>query len=163
MVLKIQDKRKIVDEVHVVASRALSMVIADPSGMKGYESIELRKEGRKNNVYVRVIRNTLISKILYQTPFECFKDVLFGPTLIGFSIKEPSDAARLFQNFGNNHEKFKIKVAVFENKVIPASQIDLLSNLPTFAESIIRLIFYMQKIAVGQLINVLSLIVEQKK
>ncbi|QOI10917.1 50S ribosomal protein L10 [Blochmannia endosymbiont of Colobopsis nipponica] len=163
MILSIPDKQRIVSEVREIARVAVSAVLADPSGLKNNELVELRQESRKKNVYIRVIRNSLLSKIVHETSFECLKDFFSGPTLIGFSVREASDVARLFQDFSKLHENFKIKVAVFEKNIIDASHIDILSSLPTYLEGITRLIFFIKESTIVKLIRVLSLIAEQKK
>ena len=43
---------------------------------------KLRKAARENNVYLHVVRNTLLSRAVEGTEFECMKDQFKGPTLI---------------------------------------------------------------------------------
>lgn len=156
MVLNIQDKQEIIAEVSEVAKGALSAVIADPRGMTVENMTKLRKTGREVSVYMRVVQNTLMRRVVEGTSFECLKDVFIGPTLIAFSKEHPGAAARLFKIFAKDSVNFKIKAAAFEGKIIPASQIDRLATLPTYTEAIARLMSTMKEASAGKLVRTLA-------
>ena len=59
MALNLEDKKAVVAEVGEVASNALSVVIADSRGVLVGDMTVLRKQARVQNVYLRVVRNTL--------------------------------------------------------------------------------------------------------
>ncbi len=123
MALNLQDKQAIVAEVSEVAKGALSAVVADSRGVTVDKMTELRKAGREAGVYMRVVRNTLLRRVVEGTQFECLKDTFVGPTLIAYSMEHPG-AARLFKEFAKANAKFEVKAAAFEGELIPASQID---------------------------------------
>ncbi|STV39314.1 50S ribosomal protein L10 [Klebsiella pneumoniae] len=131
MALNLQDKQAIVAEVSEVAKGALSAVVADSRGVTVDKMTELRKAGREAGVYMRVVRNTLLRRVVEGTQFECLKDTFVGPTLIAYSMEHPGAAARLFKEFAKANAKFEVKAAAFEGELIPASQIDRLATLPT--------------------------------
>ena len=110
---------------------------------------ELRKAGREAGVYMRVVRNTLLRRVVEGTPFECLKDTFVGPTLIAYSMEHPGAAARLFKDFAKANAKFEVKAAAFEGELIPASQIDRLATLPTYEEAIARLMATMKEASAG--------------
>ncbi len=145
MALNLQDKQAIVAEVNEVAKGALSAVVADSRGVTVDKMTELRKAGREAGVYMRVVRNTLMRRVVEGTPFECLKDTFVGPTLIAFSTEHPGAAARLFKEFAKANAKFEVKAAAFEGELIPAAQIDRLATLPTYDEAIARLMATMKK------------------
>lgn len=124
MALNLQDKQAIVAEVSEVAKGALSAVVADSRGVTVDKMTELRKAGREAGVYMRVVRNTLLRRVVEGTQFECLKDTFVGPTLIAYSMEHPGAAARLFKEFAKANAKFEVKAAAFEGELIPASQID---------------------------------------
>ncbi len=80
---------------------------------------ELRKAGREAGVYMRVVRNTLLRRVVEGTQFECLKDTFVGPTLIAYSMEHPGAAARLFKEFAKANAKFEVKAAAFEGELIP--------------------------------------------
>ena len=62
MALNIEDKKAIVAEVAEVAKKAVSAVTADSCGIPVASLTKLRKEARENNVYLHVVRNTLLTR-----------------------------------------------------------------------------------------------------
>ncbi len=162
MALNLQDKLAIVAQVNEVAKGALSAVVADFSNITADKMTELRKAGRESGIYIRVIRNTLMRRVVEGTPFRCLKDTFVGPTLIAFSIEHPGMAARLFKEFEKANIGFEIKAAAFEGELIPAGQIDRLAMLPTYNEAIVSLMATMKEAASGKLVRTLAALRDQK-
>lgn len=162
MALNLQDKQAIVAEVSEVAKGALSAVVADSRGVTVDKMTELRKAGREAGVYMRVVRNTLLRRVVEGTQFECLKDTFVGPTLIAYSMEHPGAAARLFKEFAKGQDKFEIKAAAFDGNFIAANQIDVLATLPTRDEAIARLMSVIQG-ATSKLARTLAAIRDQKE
>ncbi|RMA26356.1 50S ribosomal protein L10 [Klebsiella pneumoniae] len=163
MALNLQDKQAIVAEVSEVAKGALSAVVADSRGVTVDKMTELRKAGREAGVYMRVVRNTLLRRVVEGTQFECLKDTFVGPTLIAYSMEHPGAAARLFKEFAKANAKFEVKAAAFEGELIPASQIDRLATLPTYEEAIARLMATMKEASAGKLVRTLAAVRDAKE
>jgi large subunit ribosomal protein L10 len=161
MALILKEKKYIVAEVKEVAKVALSAVVADSRGIKVDKITELRKVGRAYGVYMRVVRNTLMRRVVTGTPFECLKYTFVGPTLIAFSTKHPGSAARILKKFSN--VQLKVKVSAFKGERMPASQIDRLSSIPTHEEAIAGLMSAMQEASVGKLVRTLEAVRSHKE
>jgi large subunit ribosomal protein L10 len=127
----LKEKQAIVAEVNDTASSALSAVMADYRGVTVDGMTELRKVAREQNVYVRVIRNTLAKRAFEGTEFECLSETLLGPNIIAFSLEDPGAGARIFKDFAKANDKFEIKALSVGGKLLPAEQIDALAKLPT--------------------------------
>jgi large subunit ribosomal protein L10 len=127
----LKEKQAIVAEVNDTASNALSAVMADYRGVTVDGMTELRKVAREQNVYVRVIRNTLAKRAFEGTEFECLSETLLGPNIIAFSLEDPGAGARIFKDFAKANDKFEIKALSVGGKLLPAEQIDALAKLPT--------------------------------
>ena len=156
MALNIEDKKAIVAEVAEVAKKAVSAVTANSCGIPVASLTKLRKEARENNVYLHVVRNTLLTRALEGTEFECIKDSCKGPTIIGLSLDHPGAAARIFKNFAKTHDKFKVRSLQFEGKVYDAKDIDVLATLPTYEEAIAHLMATLKEAAAGKLCRTLA-------
>lgn len=156
MALLIDDKKAIVAEVAEVAKKAKSAVVADARGTTAANMTALRKLCRENQVYARVVRNTLLSRAVEGTEFSVMAETFTGPTLVAFSLDHPGAAARLFKEFSKTTDKFSIKGAAFEGEFIPADQIDRLATLPTYEEAIARLMATMKEAAAGKLVRTLA-------
>ena len=99
MAIRLEDKQQIVAEVNEAAKSALSAVLADYRGVTVDELTALRKSARENNVYMRVVRNTLLKRAIEGTDYECLSEVLVGPTMLAFSQDDPGAAARVHEGF----------------------------------------------------------------
>ena len=59
MALNLEQKQAVVAEVAEVAANAYSAIAAEYQGITVDEITSLRVEARKNNVYLRVVKNSL--------------------------------------------------------------------------------------------------------
>jgi large subunit ribosomal protein L10 len=144
MVLKLEDKKTIVNEVAVVAKQAVSLIAAEYNGLTVAQLTRLRKSARESGVYMRVVRNTLARRALEGTQFACMQDALVGPLLLAFSTEEPGAAARLIKDFAKDNEKLVVKALAIDSQLLPASGLNTLASLPTRNEAIAQLMSVMQ-------------------
>lgn len=143
MAIRLEDKKQIVSEVNEAANSALSAVLADYRGVAVGDMTELRKTARENNVYHRVVRNTLLKRAVEDTDFECIKEVLVGPTILAFSQEDPGAAARVLKDFAKGNDEFEIKALSIGGKLLDASEIDFLANMPTYEQAVSMLMSVM--------------------
>ena len=163
MALGLEDKKAIVAEVSEAAKGALSAVAADSRGVTVAKMTTLRQSAREAGVYLRVVRNTLLSRAVEGTDFACMNDVFVGPTLIAFSNEHPGAAARLFKEFAKGNDKFSIKGGAFQGEFIPAAQIDRLATLPTYEEALAKLMATMKEAAAGKLVRTIAALRDKKE
>ncbi|ARU54769.1 MAG: 50S ribosomal protein L10 [Pseudomonadales bacterium] len=131
MAIGLEDKKAIVAEVNEAAGKALSVVIADYRGVTSADMTALRSQCREQQVYMRVVRNTLAKRAVDGTEFECIKDALVGPTILAFSNEDPGAAARILKDFAKENDKFEIKALAVGGELMGVEQIDRLAKLPT--------------------------------
>ena len=136
MALNIEDKKAIVAEVAEVAKKAVSAVTANSCGIPVASLTKLRKEARENNVYLHVVRNTLLTRALEGTEFECIKDA-------------------------KTCSQFEVKALAFEGKAYDSKDIDVLATLPTYDEAIAQLMATMKEAAAGKLVRTLAALGEK--
>lgn len=143
MAIRLNEKQQIVAEVNEAAKSALSAVIADYHGIAVEEMTVLRKTARENNVYLRVVRNTLLKRAVEGTEYECLSEALVGPTILAFSQDDPGAAARVLKGFAKENEEFEVKALAVSGNLLPASQIDALAKLPTYDQAMALLMSVM--------------------
>jgi large subunit ribosomal protein L10 len=141
--IRLEDKQRIVSEVNEAAGSALSAVLADYRGVTVDDMTVLRKTARENNVYLRVVRNTLLRRAVKDTDFECLDEALVGPTILAFSMEDPGAAARVLKDFAKDNDIFEVKALAVGGQMLPASQIDVLAKLPTYDQAIATLMSVM--------------------
>jgi large subunit ribosomal protein L10 len=130
--LKLEDKKEIGAEVNKVASEAFSAVVANYRGLTVGQLTKLREKAREQQVYVRVVRNTLARRAVEGTSFACLNDDLVGPTIIGLSLSENDmgAAARLFKDFAKDNQKMEVTALALNGQRYDAKQIDVIASLP---------------------------------
>ncbi|MEO1946201.1 MAG: 50S ribosomal protein L10 [Methylophilaceae bacterium] len=144
MPLNLEQKQAVVAEVAEVAASAFSVVAAEYRGLTVGEMTELRQKARESGVYLRVVKNTLVSKAVENTEFACIQDALSGPLLMAFSMEDPGSAARLVKDFSKDHEKLETKFVSISGLLLEASELARLSKLPTKDQAISMLMSVMK-------------------
>lgn len=139
MVLKLEDKKIIVEEIASVASKAVSAAVADYRGLTVDEMTKLRAKARENGVYLRVVRNTLAKRAVEDTEFACMKDVLGGPVFLAFSEEDPGAVARLLKDAAKDYEKLDVCALALGGKLLGAKDLDAVAKLPTRDQAIATL------------------------
>lgn len=144
MALNLEQKKAIVAEVAEVASGALSAIAAEYNGLSAEQMTELRAKAREQNVYLRVVRNTLARRALEGTDFECMNVALVGPLVLAFSQDDPGAAARVVKDFAKANDKLQVKVVSIGGKLLAASELERLAKMPTKEQAISMLISVMK-------------------
>ena len=143
MALTLEEKKAVVAEVSEVAKGALSAVAAEYSGVTVEEMTELRVKARADNVYLRVVKNTLARRALENTDFECMIERLTGPLILAFSQEDPGAAARVAKDFAKENDKFEVTMLSVGGELLEPSEIDKLASLPTRDQAISMLMAVM--------------------
>ncbi len=136
MALRLEQKKAVVAEILNIAAKAHSAVAAEYRGLTVPEMTELRKQARKSQVYLRVVKNTLARRALAGTDYACMNEGLVGPLLLAFSLEEPGSAARVIKDFAKEHEQLKPKLVAFGGKLYSPAELDRLASLPTKEQAI---------------------------
>ncbi|MBX3691984.1 MAG: 50S ribosomal protein L10 [Luteimonas sp.] len=131
MALNLSQKKEVVAELSGVAGTAHSLIAAEYAGTTVEQLTAMRRKARETGVYLRVVKNTLASRAVAGTEFECVQDSLVGPLLYAFSTEEPGAAGRLIKEFAKSNDKLKPKVVAVGGQQYPASHVDVLAALPT--------------------------------
>lgn len=144
MTLTLAAKKAVVEEVTVVASKAISAVVADYRGLTVNQMTKLRAEARKVGVYLRVVPNNLTRRAFENTGFACLSDHLVGPLFVALSTEAPSDAARLLKEFSKTYEKLEVKALSLSGQLLGPEHLDRVASLPTKDEAIAKLMYVMK-------------------
>ncbi len=131
MALNLTQKQEVVAELADVAATAHSLIAAEYAGITVSQMTTMRKKARENGVYLRVVKNTLASRAVQGTDYECVQDSLVGPLLYAFSTEEPGAAGRLIKEFAKGNDKLQPKIVSMGGQLYPASHVDVLASLPT--------------------------------
>ena len=131
MALNLSQKQVVVAELAEVAAKAHSLVAAQYAGTTVSQMTAMRKKARESGVFLKVVKNTLASRAVEGTDYECVKDALVGPLLYAFSQEDPGAAGRLIKEFAKGNDKLQAKVVSIGGKLYAGSHVDVLASLPT--------------------------------
>ncbi|MDN5873050.1 MAG: 50S ribosomal protein L10 [Sinobacteraceae bacterium] len=144
MALRLEDKKALVAEVNEVAGRALSAVAAEYRGLTAGEFDLLRRQARDNGIYLHVVKNSLARRALEDTEFDCMRDSLLGPLVLGFSLEDPGAVGRVVKGFAKEHDKLVVKAVAVGGQAYGPQDLERLASLPTRDEALSMLMRAMQ-------------------
>jgi large subunit ribosomal protein L10 len=142
--LSIEGKKAIVAEVSEIAANAHSVVAAVYQGIESNEMNELRKKARSENVYIRVVKNSLAKRAVAGTDFECITDELTGSLVLAFSQEDPGSAGRVISDFMKENDKLQVRIVSIGGKLLAPEDVTLLAKMPTKDQAISMLMSVMK-------------------
>lgn len=129
--LNLEEKKAVVAEVAEIVASTNSVIAAEYRGLTVDKLTELRKQARESSVVLRVIKNSLAKRAFEGTDYACLNDSLSGPLLLAFSQEDPAAAARIFKDFVKDNDKLIVKSIALGDKLMDASQLEMLAKMPT--------------------------------
>ena len=139
--LRLEDKKKVVDEVAAVAADAHSAIAAEYTGLNVEQMTDLRVKARNDGVYLRVVKNSLARKALEGTEFACMSEDLVGQLMLAFSTEDPAAAARVINDFAKENDQLQVKLVSLGGELLDPSEVKRLANLPTKDQAISCLLY----------------------
>ena len=128
----LSEKQAIVAELAERIKNAEAGILVDYKGITVLEDTELRTELRKDNVNYTVVKNTLTRKALDQLGMSELDSVLNGTTSLATADNDPIAPFRIINDFSKKlGDRFNIKAAFMEGKVLNDAEIAELAELPS--------------------------------
>ena len=143
MALNLNQKKDVVAELAEVAGKAHSLVAAEYAGLTVAQLTEMRKKARQDGVFLKVAKNTLVSRAVEGTDYAVVKDALTGPLLYAFSTDDPGAAGRLMKEFAKTNDKLKPRLVAIGGQQYPGSHVEVLASLPTRDQALSMLLSVM--------------------
>jgi len=122
-------------------SRAEITIAMTYQGISVSEQVDLRKELRKVEAEVRVVKNTLFKRAAIDAGREEFVELVDGPTALVFGYNDPVAPAKALQNYikGTNNEFIQIKQAVVSGQLVNSNYVIDLATVPPKEELLARI------------------------
>jgi large subunit ribosomal protein L10 len=124
------EKEKLVTELGAELKDAEIVVVTQQTGLNADETRELRVMMRKENVGLKIGKNTIVRHVIKGTKIEGIEKFLHGPTLLAYS-KDPIAAAKAAAAFAKKNDKFKIIGASMSGQLLDEAQTKALASLPS--------------------------------
>ena len=125
----LQAKQEIVSEITNKVKESDSTVIVEYRGLSVAEVTELRRNLRKEDVELKVYKNTLVKRAIDELGFNDLDADLTGPNAFAFS-KDATAPARVLAKFAKKHKALVLKSGIVEGKAVTVDTIKELSLLP---------------------------------
>ena len=128
----LSEKQAIVEALAERIKNAGAGVLVDYKGITVAEDTELRTELRKGGVEYTVVKNTLTRKALDKLGMNELDSVLNGTTSLATAENDPIAPFRIISDFSKKlNERFNIKAAFMEGKVLSEAEIEEMAGLPS--------------------------------
>jgi len=128
--LNLEQKKAVVAEVSAAIEGAQAAVVAEYRGLTVAQMTVLRAQARAAGVYIRVVKNTLVQRVVAGSPFACLDSHLKGPLTFAASA-DPVAVAKVLSEFARANDKFVIKVGAMNGALMTGVQLQALALLPS--------------------------------
>lgn len=171
--MKIEEKKKIVEDLKEKFATTKVVIVTDYKGLNVSQMTELRRNLSKANVEFQVVKNTLLTRASKDTDAELLVDVFKGPSGIALSFDDPVAPAKVLTQFAKDNQKLEIKAGVMNGKMMDLDAIMALSKLPSREELLAQVLATMNAVPTGlvraladvprRMVNALNAIKDQKE
>lgn len=128
----LSEKQAIVEALAERIKNAGSGVFVDYKGITVAEDTALRTELRRDEVNYTVVKNTLTRKALDKLGMEGLDSILNGTTSLATAENDPIAPFRILSDYSKKlGDRFNIKAAFMEGKILSESEIAEISELPS--------------------------------
>ena len=128
----LSEKQAMVEALAARIQNASAGVFVDYKGITVSEDTALRSEMRKDNVEYTVVKNTLTRKALEKLGMEGFDAILNGTTSLATAENDPIAPFRILNDYSKKlNDRFNIKAAFMEGKVLNEAEIAEMAALPS--------------------------------
>ena len=126
----VKQKEGLVEEIYENIKGASASILVEYRGLSVAKLSELRKQLRKEEATITVLKNTLISRAAAKAGYADLDKELEGPNALVVAKKDPCATAKILTKFAKRNEELVIKGGVVDGKVISASDVVTVSKLP---------------------------------
>ena len=128
----LSEKQAIVEALAERIKNAEAGILVDYKGITVAEDTALRTELRKEGVEYTVVKNTLTRKALDKLGMNELDSVLNGTTSLATADNDPTAPFRILSDYSKKlNERFNIKAAFMDGKVLNEAEIAEMSALPS--------------------------------
>lgn len=124
-------KQAVLGEMRSYLAETKALFLLENKGMKVEELTDLRRQVRKANGKISVVKNTLMNMAVDGTGMKELSPLLFGPVAIAYTSNDPVEVTKTLLKFCKENEKVAIKGGFLSGKVLNLKEIEVLGTLPS--------------------------------
>jgi large subunit ribosomal protein L10 len=154
------EKQAVVSDITTQVGKSQTLVMAEYRGITVADMTKLRKQARANDVYLRVLKNTLARRAVTGSSFEVAGDQMVGPLIYSFSADAVA-AAKIINDFAKTNDKLVIKAGAYNGKLLSKDAVIQLASIPS-KEVLLAQICGLLNSPISRFARVLGAVAEQK-
>ncbi len=124
-------KAQALDRIKSILGASKNLVLTEYRGLNVEQMTQLRRNLRKAGVQYKILKNTLVKKLMAETGIEHLEEYLHGPVGIGFLGADVAAATKAIIDFAKKNELLVVKAGYVEGKVVDLSGLKVLAALPS--------------------------------
>ena len=126
----VKQKESLVEEIYENIKDASASILVEYRGLSVAKLSELRKQLRKEEATLTVLKNTLISRAASKAGYADLDKQLEGPNALVVTKKDPCATAKVLTKFAKRNDELVVKGGIVEGKVVEAKDVALVATLP---------------------------------
>ena len=129
--MRIEEKQQIAEDLRDRFSKSAIIVVTDYKGLDVAAMNDLRRKLRKEEIEYQVVKNSILIRASADNDGDLIKDFFKGPSAVALSYDDPIAPAKVLAQFAKDHQQLEIKVGVMNGRVLDATAIKALAQLPS--------------------------------
>lgn len=138
------EKTQMISDLNTEIGKAQNAFLISFKGITVPQVTELRRQVRESGSKYAVVKNTLALIALKDSPLVELRDQFKGETAVAYNATDAVALAKALTKFAKDVPSVKFKGALLDGKLVPASQIDAIANLPSREELVSKLLYVLQ-------------------
>jgi len=123
-------KSKVLGEVKDILGGSANMVLTEYRGMNVAQMTALRSDLRKAGMKFKIMKNTLMKKLIKEQGLQNLDAQLHGPVGVAFLGKDVAYGSKVIVDSTKKNPMFLVKAGLIEGKVVDMEGIKVLASLP---------------------------------
>jgi large subunit ribosomal protein L10 len=170
--LKLEDKKRIVEDLTDRFAKANLVILTDYKGLNVPAMSDLRRKLKQAGVDYKVVKNTMMVRASENTPIAVLQSQFQGPSAVAISYQDPVAPAKILTKFADDSKRLQIRAGVLNGKLIDVAGVRALAALPAREVLLAQLLSVMVGVPTSfvrvlsgvprGLLNVLNAVKEQK-
>jgi len=140
MALTREEKEKIINELRKKIEEQKSIIFVSIKGLKNDELLNLRRELKKNDCLLAVIKKTLIERVFQEKGIPYEKEKMLGQLALVFGFKDELSPVKISEKFSRKNKNLNILGGFFENNLISREDVLNLAKIPSKMELLAKLV-----------------------
>jgi large subunit ribosomal protein L10 len=137
-------KSKVLDQVKAFLGASSNLVLTEYRGINVAQMTELRAALRKAGVKYKVVKNTLLKKMLKELGMQNLDTHLHGPVGVAFLGKDVAAGSKSVLESSKKNPLLVMKAGLVEGKLVTPDGLKVLASLPSREVMLSRLLSTMQ-------------------